>query len=228
MKPILVAVSSHATAVQDPVETYLAELSRALLGPRRRKADLMAEARDSLVDATEAFEAEGLSQREAAERAVADFGDLAEVVPGYRSELGIAQGRRTALLLFLVMIAQPIVWLENTWSWTQHPDSESGIVPIMNQFVQAIGTLAMVGSVLVLIATGLGLRYPPVRERATKLSAQFALSSCVLVGCVGLTLATMSTIAEGSGAEEMFVVSGFLLLPLSLVSRSAHRCLQLA
>ena len=70
--PILVAVSSHGTVVQDPVEPYLAELSRALAGPRRRKADLMAEARDSLVDATEAYEADGLRRGEAAERAVAE------------------------------------------------------------------------------------------------------------------------------------------------------------
>lgn len=222
-------MSSHGTVVvQDPVESYLTGLSRALHGPRRRKADLMAEARDSLVDATEAFEADGLSPREAAERAVEDFGDLAEVVPGYRSELGIAQGRRTAILLFGVMIAQPIVWLENTWSWTQHPDSDIAAVAILNQLVQVVGTLSMVGSVLVLIATGLGLRYPVVRERATKLTAQFALSSCVLVGCVGLTLASISTIAEGSGVEALFVVSGFLLIPLALVSRSAHRCLRLA
>lgn len=222
-------MSSHGTVVvQDPVELYLTGLSRALRGPRRRKADLMAEARDSLVDAIEAYEADGLSQHEAAEQAVADFGELDEVVPGYRSELGIAQGRRTAILLFAVMIAQPIVWLENTWSWTQHPDSDIAAVAILNQLVQVVGTLSMVGSVLVLIATGLGLRYPVVRERATRLTAQFALSSCVLVGCVGLMLASISTVAEGSGVEALFVVSGFLLIPLLLVSRSAHRCLRLA
>jgi len=221
-------VSSLGTLVQDPVEQYLTGLSRALQGPRRRKADLLAEARDSLVDATEAFEADGLGPREAAERAVADFGDLTEVVPGYRSELGIAQGRRTAVLLFMVMIAQPIVWLEGAWSWTQHADPEVAVLVILNQLVVAVGTLTMVGSVLVLIATGLGLRYPVVRDRATKLTARFALSSCVMVGCTGLLMSTISTIVGGGGIEALVVVTGFLLAPLLLVSRAAHRCLRLA
>ncbi|MDX6280209.1 MAG: hypothetical protein QOH03_1280, partial [Kribbellaceae bacterium] len=157
---ILVAVSSHATALQDPVETYLTGLSRALRGPRRRKADLMAEARDSLVDATEAYQAEGLSPVEAAEQAVADFGDLDEVVPGYRSELGIAQGRRTAVLLLLVMMAQPLIWQEGLWSWNQHPDSDNPVVFLLNQLVIAVGGLSIAGGVLVLLATGIGLRYP--------------------------------------------------------------------
>lgn len=219
---------SNATAVQDPVELYLTGLSRALQGPRRRKADLLAEARDSLVDATEAFEADGLSPQAAAERAVEDFGELAEVVPGYRSELGIAQGRRTAILLVLVMLAQPIVWLEGTWSWNQHPDSGIPVVTVLNDLVKAVGMLSIAGSVLALIASGVGLRYPVIRERATRVIARFALASCAAVSGIALLLATASSIAGGAGAQGLLVVGGFVVAPLLLVSRSAHRCLRLA
>ncbi|MEU4391041.1 permease prefix domain 1-containing protein [Kribbella sp. NPDC023855] len=221
-------MSSHGTLVQDPVEQYLTGLSRALVGPRRRKADLLAEARDSLVDATEAYEADGFGPREAAERAVADFGDLAEVVPGYRSELGIAQGRRTAVLLVLVMLAQPIVWLEGVWSWNQQPVSDNPLVLFLNDLVQLVGMVAMAGSVLALVATGIGLRVPLVRDRATKLTARFALSSCAAVSLIGLLLAITSATVHGNGAAGLGAVSGFVIAPLLLVSRSAHRCLRLA
>ncbi|MEV8377492.1 permease prefix domain 1-containing protein [Kribbella sp. NPDC056861] len=219
---------SHATVVSDPVELYLAGLSRALQGPRRRKADLLAEARDSLVDATEAFEADGLSPRQAAERAVEDFGELAEIAPGYRAELGISQGRRTAVLLVLVLLAQPIVWLEGAWTWTQHADSGNQVVSILNDLVKVVGMLSIAGSVLALIASGVGLRYPAVRDRATKVIARFALTSCAAVSGIALLLATASTTTEGTGLQGLLVVSGFVIAPLLLVSRSAHRCLRLA
>lgn len=221
-------MSSHGILVQDPVEQYLTGLSRALQGPRRRKADLMAEARDSLVDATEAYEADGCGPREAAERAVADFGDLAVVVPGYRSELAIAQGRRTAVLLVGVLLAQPIVWLEGVWSWNQEPVSTNAIVLLLNQLVQLVGMLSMVGSVLALIATGIGLRFPVVRDRATKLTARFALLSCASVSLIGLLLAATSATVHGNGGAGLAAVGAFVIAPLLLVSRAAHRCLRLA
>lgn len=188
----------------------------------------MAEARDSLVDATEAYEADGLTEREAAERAVADFGDLSDVVPGYKAELGIAQGRRTAVLLTLVMVAQPIVWKEGVWSWNQHPASPSSLVAFLNELVMAVGMLSIGGSVLALVASGIGLRYPAVRDRATRTTARFALASCLLVSGIAIMLATASRSADGTGPEGLFAVAVFVIAPLLLVSRSAHRCLRLA
>lgn len=211
-----------------PVETYLAELSRALGGPRRRRADLMTEARDSLEDATEAFEADGLSRNEAEQRAVADFGELDEVVPGYRAELGIAQGRRTALALCLVMLAQPIIWKEGVWAWNRDTGSPTAYTAFLNQLVMVIGMLTIAGAVLALLASGIGLRYPAVRDRATKATAVFALLSGGAVSVVSLALSTSSALADHSGPDGIAVVLGLVLLPLVLVGRSAHRTLRLA
>jgi len=218
---------TRAVAAPTTVESYVAELSRALSGPRRRKADLMAEARDTLVDATEAFEADGLSRPEAEREAVLDFGELREVVPGYRAELGIAQGRRTAVMLCLVMLAQPIVWQEGVWAWTQHPESANAFVGVLNQLVMVVGTFTIAGSVLALVATGLGLRYPAVRDRATRITAIFALISCALIAGISICLGASSNELHGSTLGGLSVVGAFVLLPLSLVSRSAHRCLRL-
>jgi hypothetical protein len=226
---ILVAVPSPGAIVtHTPVETYLTELSRALSGPRRRRADLMAEARDSLEDATEAFEADGLDRWEAEQQAVADFGELAEVVPGYRAELGIAQGRRTALALCLVMLAQPIIWKEGVWSWNQDSGSPTAYTAFLNSLVMVIGMLTIAGAVLALVASGIGLRYPAVRDRATRSTAVFALVSAASVSVVSIALSASSALADNSGPDGMAVVLGFVLLPLVFVGRSAHRCLRLA
>ncbi|TWD80577.1 hypothetical protein FB561_1659 [Kribbella amoyensis] len=219
---------SSAISTADPVETYLDGLSRALSGPGRRKADLLAEARDSLVDATEAFESDGLSPANAKQQAVDDFGTLADVVPGYRAELGIAQGRRTALMLCLVMLAQPIVWKQGVWAWTQQPESPTAFIGIVNQLVMVVGSLAILGSVLALVGTGLGLRYPVVRDQATRVTALFALVSCVTVSVMSICLGLSSNELHGSAPGGLLVVGTFVLLPLTIVGRSAARCLRLA
>src|SRR4051812_26337431 len=72
------------------IETYVAELGRTLRGPRRAKADLLAEARDSLVDAAGARERVGLPREEAEREAVAEFGAVPDIAPGYQTELGLA------------------------------------------------------------------------------------------------------------------------------------------
>ena len=86
----------------------------------------------------------------------------------------------------------------------------------------------MVGSVLALIATGIGLRFPVVRDRATKLTARFALLSCASVSLIGLLLATTSATVHGNGGAGLAAVGAFVIAPLLLVSRAAHRCLRLA
>jgi hypothetical protein len=212
---------------QSPVDAYMADLNRALSGPRRRRADLMAEARDSLVDATEAYEADGLDRVEAERHAVDDFGDLAVVVPGYRAELGIAQSRRTAVLLFLVMIAQPIVWQEGAWAWTQQPNETTPLLELLNRSVMVTGSLSIAGAVLAVVGTGLGLRYPWLRDRVARATALFALVSAGAVAAIATCMGLFSTELEGSNLAGLSVVGGFVLLPLLLVSYSARRCLRL-
>jgi hypothetical protein len=213
--------------MQSPVDAYMADLNRALSGPRRRRADLMAEARDSLEDATEAYEADGLDRVEAERRAVDDFGDLAVVVPGYRAELGIAQSRRTAVLLFLVMIAQPIVWQEGAWAWTQQPNETTPLLELLNRSVMVTGTLSIAGAVLAVVGTGLGLRYPWLRDHVARATAVFALVSAAAVAAIATCMGLFSTELEGSNLAGLGVVGGFVLLPLLLVSYSAQRCLRL-
>jgi hypothetical protein len=215
-------VSSTST----PVDEYLTALRQSLGGPRRRQADLLAEARDHLTDATEAFEADGLDREQAEREAVADFGELSEVVPGYRAELAVSQSRRTAMLLFAVLMAQPIVWLDGVWSWNNTPDQPNALNDVLHSLVQAVGGLSIAGAVLAVIATGIGQRFPLVRDHVSRVTAQFALVSAVVVGAIGVGMASLSP--DRLDVPALSVVGVFVVLPLLVVSIQAGRCLRLA
>lgn len=216
---------SSRVSTRTPVDEYLAALSKSLSGPRRRKADLLAEARDHLTDATEAFEADGLDHESAEREAVADFGDLAEVVPGYRAELAVSQSRRTAMLLFLALIIQPIVWQEGVWSWNSEPVESSPLNTILNNVVEIVGTMAIAGAVLAVIATGVGLRFPVVREHVSRFTGVFALISSVAISAIGVGMA--STSAHPDSVLDYSIVSSFVVLPLIVVGLQAVRGLRL-
>ncbi|HEU4421950.1 MAG TPA: permease prefix domain 1-containing protein, partial [Pilimelia sp.] len=96
------------------IDRYIAELDGALRGPRHAKADLITEARDSLVDAAEAYEGRGLSREAAQRRAVCEFGEVREIASGYQTELGLTQARRTALLVFFALVTQTVL-AEYAW-----------------------------------------------------------------------------------------------------------------
>jgi hypothetical protein len=215
-------VSSTST----PVDTYLAALSRSLAGPRRRKADLLAEARDHLADATEALEADGLDRYDAEREAVADFGDLEDVVPGYRAELAISQSRRTAMMLFLALMIQPIVWQAGAWAWNQDPVDPSALNSFLQDFVRAVGMVAIAGAVLSVVATGIGMRFAIVREHLSRVTAKFALANAVVIALTGVGMASTST--DGRAPLSFTVVGAFVVLPLALVGLQAGRCLRLA
>ncbi|MFD7153279.1 permease prefix domain 1-containing protein [Kribbella sp. NPDC059898] len=209
-----------------PVDDYLAALRRELRGPRRRKADLLAEARDHLTDATEAFEADGHERNDAERAAVADFGELPDVVPGYRAELAISQSRRTAMMLLFALMIQPIVWQSGVWIWTQGPESPSALNAVLQTVVRAIGSVVIGGAVLAVLATGIGVRYAVVREHLSRVTALFALAGSALVAGIGVLMAATSNHAPGVPAFG--VVGTFVVLPLAFVSVQAARGLRLA
>ncbi|MET7326584.1 permease prefix domain 1-containing protein [Nonomuraea sp. NPDC005650] len=92
------------------IDDYVAELDRALAGPHGPKRDLVVEARDSLTDTADALEADGLDRAEAERVAVAEFGQVTEIAPGYQSELTAVAGRRLGFLLFISVPITALMW----------------------------------------------------------------------------------------------------------------------
>lgn len=99
----------------DPIAVHLAALDGALRGPRRFRRCMLAEARTGLRDAEDAYRSAGLAPRQAAERAVTEFGAVGEVAPAFQEELTARQGRRAAVLFAIVFPAMLWGW-DALWS----------------------------------------------------------------------------------------------------------------
>jgi hypothetical protein len=210
------------------IDVYIAELAGTLRGPRRVKADLLTEARDSLVDAAEAYERGGLSPAAAQRRAVGEFGQIRQIAPGYQTELALAQGRRTALLVFTIVSVQYLS-AEAAWrylasrTWTQAPEPAYAFFA---DVVDVFGVVVIIGALLAALAVGRGVRHFGARRwipRAIGVFALavygfFALASAVLVayGPMGLDLLT--------SAMGPLLVLGAWVVPLWMAA-SARRCL---
>jgi hypothetical protein len=203
------------------VDEYLLGLRKALPGPRRKKADLLAEARDHLIDATEVLEADGFDRTAAERAAVADFGELSDVVPAYREELAVAQSRNTAALLLGVMLLQPLIWQPGVWAWNQDVSGPSDLAVQLEHWVRWIGGLSIAGAVVAVLATGFGQRLGVVRRYGRRMTAVFAMGSAVVVSAGGVLMTLESSTT--SGHLDVIPVSAFVLLPLSLVGAQALR-----
>lgn len=101
------------------IDNYMGSLAGTLAGPRRLKEDLLAEARGSLADAAEAYQRHGLPRADAERRAIAEFGSVAEISPGFQEQLTIAHARWTARFLLLVFAAQFAlsIWQNHAHDW---------------------------------------------------------------------------------------------------------------
>jgi len=207
--------------VSTSVDEYLTSLGKALPGPRRKKADLLAEARDHLTDATEAFEADGLDRTAAERAAVADFGELSDVVPAYREELSVAHSRNTAALLLGVMLLQPLIWQPGVWAWNQDVNGPSELSVLLEQVVRWIGGVTIAGAVIAVLATSLGQRYAVVRRHGIRATAVFAFTSAIVVSLGGVSMTFESS--KTSGHLDVVPVSAFVVVPLLLVALKSLR-----
>jgi hypothetical protein len=212
----------------DPIDSYVAALASSLGGPRRLRADLVTEARDSLVDATEHWQRAGLEPPDAKRRAVEEFGPLDEIAAGYRTELGLARAKRTVLLLAAVLAPQPVVWAEGRWPWTTAatPGDERPVVAFLESAIEWAGGAMMLGTLIVLAACGIGLRRPVVRRWVAVVAAGFALVASAVVMLTAVVLS-----AGSSAAQPDPIVSigwGLLLVvgPMATVTVASARCLR--
>jgi len=197
------------------IEAYLSELDAALRGPRRAKADLLAEARDHLRDTAAAYESDGLSPRAAEHAATRDFGDLAEIAPAYQTELGWARGRRTAVTVLFVFAAQPFIWgIAFPWITGAPTDSPA------DGMVEKLGGLTIVLALLTVLTYRVGMRYAAVRTRITRVTGLVTIAVCVLFIAFGILLTAQSP----GGLVPLWMIT-FILAPMSWTAVCAHRCL---
>lgn len=213
------------------IDAYVAELAGALRGPTRAKVDLLAEARDSLVDSARAYEHHGLDRDTAERQAVEEFGGVQEIAPGYQTELGLAQGRRTALLVFFVLAAQPFGWSATASLVGDASKSSGPLYVLLDALVVWLGTTAIIAALLAALACGVGVRYLGARRWLIQATGVFALAVVGVFGLMGLLLTVLTPVAD---ARSLLTVAGlpwtvtFLGGPLTWIAMSARRCLSAA
>jgi hypothetical protein len=204
------------------IEAYVTELDDALLGPRGLKADMVAEARDGLLDASEAYVRGGLDADSAQRRAIADFGSVVSVAPDYQVELGLSQGRRTAMLTCVSLAAQPLIW-RVLLPLLGHPDSAgSPAYNVVNHLVEGIGALSIASGLLFVLALGPGTRFLRAPDRLIRGAGMFALVVCAVFVVLGTLMSVFGP--DGHVWNGLPILALLLYLPLMHVAFAARRC----
>ncbi|MEV0730827.1 permease prefix domain 1-containing protein [Polymorphospora sp. NPDC050346] len=161
------------------IDDYLRTLGQRLHGPRRLRADLLAEARDSLEDAAAAYERAGLAPVAARRRAVAEFGTPGELVPAYQAELAAAGTRTLALRILVVAIvllsSADLMWQGAPWTGVRPPAGYLALSASLDLFWIVTGLLAA--------GAWLGLRYAARHGAPVRLPRLLGRS---MAACVGL------------------------------------------
>jgi len=187
------------------IDDYVADLDRALAGPHGAKRDLVVEARDSLIDTADAFEAEGLERAEAERLAVAEFGPVAEIAPGYQSELTVMAGRRLGLLLFISVPLTALMW---SLVWRLHPAdpptwvARPGWYVMVSRLLDITQLVTGVYGGLALLALGRGARWIRRPRLVTRSLGIVVWGMLPIVGGMSLLL---SYSAPGPGTMTDFL-----------------------
>ncbi|WP_052589858.1 permease prefix domain 1-containing protein [Luteipulveratus mongoliensis] len=192
-----------------PIDRYVDMLAGAV-GSRR--AVIVDEARDHLLDAAESWERKGYDRRTAEDRAIADFGAVDELAPGYRSVVALATARRTAVLVVIIIAVQPAIW-------SLRHDASASSPASLDALADLIGTVGFVLSVASMVLCSFGVRLLGVRTwMVTSVSA-----AAVLVA-LSSTILALAWIPMGSGTVVDLVIGvGTLAMPMGLAVWLAAR-----
>lgn len=204
------------------IEAYVTELDGALRGPRALKADMVAEARDGLLDASQAYEQTGVDADGAQRRAIADFGPVDVIAPDYQVELGLSQGRRTALLTCVSLAAQPLIW-RVLLPLLGHPESSgTPAFTVVNHLVEGFGALSIASGLLFVLALGPGTRHLRAPDRLIRGVGVFALVVCGVFVALGTLMSALGP--DGHVWNGLPILAVLLYLPLMHVAFAGRRC----
>ena len=212
----------------DVIDGYVAAVGRVLRGPRRLRADMLAEIRDALVDAAEGHLQGGAAAGEAARVAVDEFGPVSGVAAGLQRVLAVAQARRTAWWLLGVLGAHfAVTWYvghSGQWGrvWPDAPPPGAGYVALAaatNVFV--VGVLLAAG-----IAVGWGLRRSGGRRPVVRWTGGLAAAA---VGVAVVATLVLTLLAPGVRLTAGVVWAALTaVVPFMPVLLSAWRCWRVA
>lgn len=195
-----------------PIDAYVDGLAAALRGPRRPRQEMITEARDSLLDAAEAYAAAGHDAADAQRLAVAEFGTHREVVPGYQAELAALQGRRTATWIALVLpvmtLLEPLMWWDSPWS---QQDRATHVYWVLVDHFQYTSFLAAAAAGLAIVGFGWGSRFLRDGLQYARLVGQATVVFLGMHAVLGATVFGLSLHQWPAAATWPPVVIGMLV-----------------
>ena len=214
----------------DPVEAHVAALSRALHGPSRARHSMIREVRDGLHDAVAAHRAGGLDARDAATRAVEDFGTVGDVAPLLQEELTVRQCRLTALLVAVVFPGMLGAW-DLLWSngMSSMSTEAPAIVVTLARAQDIVSALVAATAIALLLAT---FRRAARARRITMLVGFAGGAGALLCGGMSVlmclanpqsaphALASPATLAAYSGSAVVLVLLVTLAVRTIRVART--------
>ncbi|MEU8249234.1 permease prefix domain 1-containing protein [Nonomuraea sp. NPDC048916] len=213
------------------IDDYVTDLGRALSGPPGPKRDLVVEARDSLADAADALQAAGLDRLEAERLAVHEFGEVAEVAPGYQRELTATAGRWLATLIFLSVPVTVLMW-SALWhfypvasdTWAARPDWYSTVSLLLDLTQLGIGVYGG----LALFALGRGNRWIGGPRLVTRSLGIVVLVALPVTGGLGLLLTLGPSVPHSVGDFAPLALANLLTsASWALQLYGAARCVRL-
>jgi small-conductance mechanosensitive channel len=215
-------------AADTTIEQYVRRLDRALSGPGRVKADVLAEARDSLIDAAEAYREGGLAHGEAERQAVREFGPVDELAPAYQREMAAGAARRLALrvaLAYLVVASGSVLmWWDAPWTGTEPPTDYLRL----SAWVDGVGY----GGIIAALAAYAWLTHTARRGRPVSASVAraVAVGTAVLLAVtwLGGAVVFVWSVRLWDAAltwPPMLVGAALLALAFGWLGRSAAACL---
>jgi len=207
------------------IDDYVSAVGSGLRGSARLRGDMLAEIRDALVDAAESHQRHGAGTPEAQRLAVAEFGSARRIAAGLQEVLALAQARRTALLLLVVVGTQHLStdlmgrlggW-QQLWGATQPGTGYRWLARATDVF----GGVALLTAVVAVVLLRWGLRHPGIRQVVVRVTAVLASGVITTTLVCGTLLTLLPPQAGGAG---MLAAGLGSLAASALVLGSAWRC----
>lgn len=216
-------------------ESWLAEVAARLPGPRRSHADIIAELRAGLLDATDAHRGAGLPPAEAAAAAIGEFGDPRQVAAAFGPELAARSARRTALTLVTTGPVIGVLWAAAAvashvgvghappWQWADAPPGSPAAIPL----AAAVIAVTVWAALFTVAATGRLTCWLPRRPRLAPATAAIAgLGAATADVIILMLLASQLVHAPGTLAPlPVTAAATASLIRIALARQAARRCL---
>lgn len=211
--------------VADLIDDYVAAVGRGLCGSGRMRADMLAEVRDALVDATDGYRACGLAAGEAQLLAVAEFGPACRVSAGLQDVLAVVHGRRAAWSLLVVLgvhyaiseyVARSTGW-QRMWGGGAPGAAYLWLAQATDTFI----VVALAAAAALVVVFGW------VCATSTSGGGSCGWAAVLVSAVVGVTLLSgtlLTVLAPRGGAVALVEGELWWAVPFAVVLRAAWRC----